>query len=413
MHPSSMENMKRCIDLYKPKTSMTVIDLGASAVNGSYRELFEEKDNYTGIDLEDGPGVDLVLEDPYHLPLSDGSVDLVISGQMLEHCEQFWRTFSEISRVLTPGGIAFIIAPSSGPIHRYPVDCYRFYPDSFQALADWCNLRLVHWWLDERGPWRDLVGVYEKGDSLSKATEPPVRESADPAFETASDDVIEKISGARHYLDVLADLHSHLKPELYLEIGIRKGASLRLGECEAIGIDPSPDLTNLEQNATIFNCTSDDFFFFHEDELSGRKIDLALIDGMHLAEFAYRDFMHLEKFMSPAGLVVIDDVLPNHPLQAERDRKSRVWCGDVWRFAELLAETRPDLQLTWLDASPAGLLLISNLDPTNRVLWDNYNPLMRKLDGERSRSLPEHILERKLAVDPAIETLKAAVRAQG
>lgn len=130
-----MENMARCIDLYKPRRGLDVVDLGACAVNGSYRSLFGEEDRYTGVDLEAGEGVDIVLDDPYRLPIDDGSVDLVISGQMLEHCEQFWRVFGEISRVLRPEGTAFVIAPSAGPIHRYPVDCYRFYPDAFQALA--------------------------------------------------------------------------------------------------------------------------------------------------------------------------------------------------------------------------------------------------------------------------------------
>ena len=81
-----------------------------------------------------------------------------------------------------------------------------------------------------------------------------------------------------------------------------------------------------------------------------------------LAENVYRDFMNLEQFMDPAGVIVIDDVLPNHPLQAARIRQTRAWTGDVWRFAEVLAEMRPDLRLTWLDSFPTGLLLVQGLD---------------------------------------------------
>jgi SAM-dependent methyltransferase len=130
-----MENMQRCLRWYGPDRPVRVVDLGSAAVNGSYRELFGDKTEYIGLDLESGPGVDMVLADPYRLPFADASIDLVVSGQMLEHCPNFWRVFTEISRVLKTEGLAFIIAPSAGPIHRYPVDCYRFYPDSYCKFA--------------------------------------------------------------------------------------------------------------------------------------------------------------------------------------------------------------------------------------------------------------------------------------
>lgn len=31
----------------------------------------------------------------------------------------------------------YVCAPSNGPWHRYPVDCWRFYPDSGKALVSW------------------------------------------------------------------------------------------------------------------------------------------------------------------------------------------------------------------------------------------------------------------------------------
>ena len=46
----------------------------------------------------------------------------------------------EIARVLKVGGLCCILAPSSGPEHRYPVDCWRFYPDGLVALATFARL---------------------------------------------------------------------------------------------------------------------------------------------------------------------------------------------------------------------------------------------------------------------------------
>ncbi|MCA2011141.1 methyltransferase domain-containing protein [Cereibacter sphaeroides] len=403
-----MENMRRCIEWYKPAHPVRVIDLGAADVNGSYRQLFDPEDAFTGFDLAPGNGVDVVLEDPYHLPLPDASVDIVVSGQMLEHCPQFWRQFTEIARVMKEGGLAFIIAPSAGKIHRYPVDCYRFYPDAYEALAEWSGLRLVHHWLDERGPWRDLVGVFQKGGDLKAVTAPKPAKRL-PLFDGEHPDPAAEATGGKvPYLDVLAQMHALLKPRLYLEIGVRKGKSLRLCQGDSIGIDPSADLDQPPENLTFFPCTSDDFFFFHAQTILKKPVDFAFIDGMHLLENVYRDFANLERFMASGGVVCIDDVLPNHPLQAKRDRCTRVWCGDVWRLISILAAKRPDLQITLLDTAPSGLLVIRKLNPKTRVLLDTYNPLMRKL-LEDDPEVPEDVLLRKAALTPNEATIRSAL----
>ncbi len=61
----------------------------------------------------------------------------------MEHVEFFWITFLEVARVLREGGICCMIAPSGGPEHRYPVDCWRYYPDVFRALARWARLDVL------------------------------------------------------------------------------------------------------------------------------------------------------------------------------------------------------------------------------------------------------------------------------
>jgi hypothetical protein len=404
-----MENMRRCIDWRLGDDPVRVVDLGSMNVNGSYRELLPPTCDYVGVDLEPGPGVDVVLTDVYSLPFEDGSVDVVLSGQMLEHCGQFWRVFSEIYRILKPGGLAFTIAPSAGPVHRYPVDCYRFYPDSWQALADWSGLRLVQSWTDERGPWCDTVGIFQKGEGLQPVTAPrPAPAVSHGALGPHPDPAVEARGGARPYLEVLADLHQVVQPQLYLEIGVRSGASLALAGCPAIAIDPDPSPKFAPgPEVTLHRCTSDEFFFFNGPESFAGKVDLAFIDGMHLAEFVYRDFINVERVMSPRGVVVIDDVLPNHPLQAVRQRQSKVWTGDVWRFVELLAKLRKDLKLTWLDTEPSGLLVISNLNPGDRKLWSAYNPQIRKLvDAETPP--PAEVISRSAAVAPTLENLRQA-----
>ncbi|MBS0562019.1 MAG: methyltransferase type 11 [Proteobacteria bacterium] len=170
MHGSSMTNMKACIDRYlvplalaHPTRKLRVVDIGAQDVNGSYKSLLDPASfDYLGIDMVAGNGVDLVINDPYRLPIADGFADCVMSGQMLEHNEFFWLSFAEKMRIVNDTGFVFMIAPSKGFIHRYPVDCYRFYPDAYTALAKYANAILIDCWLDTNSEWGDLVGVFIK-----------------------------------------------------------------------------------------------------------------------------------------------------------------------------------------------------------------------------------------------------------
>ncbi len=357
-----------------------VLDIGGSDVNGSYREIFcHPRYAYTAADIADGPGVQLVLKDPYRLPLDDAAIDIVISGQMLEHCEFFWLMFAEMVRVLRPGGFIFLIAPSAGPEHSYPVDCYRFYPDAYRALARYAGCQLIEVWRDERGPWQDLVGVFARHAPPPAA--PPLAEpvAIDPAAIMPGDEAEENMQGQLEYIHVLADLHEALSPRCYLEIGVRFGRSLALARGAAVGIDPAPEIRlELAASTRIFTSTSDDFFRENQQAVVVDKVDFAFIDGLHLFEAALRDFMNIERLAISDAIVAVDDVLPNHPAQAERLRRTRVWTGDVWRLVPVLQRWRPDLVLALLDTSPSGLLLIGGLDPGSRVLWDQYNPIVRQ-----------------------------------
>jgi SAM-dependent methyltransferase len=421
LHASSFENMARCHDRYLGTQAWAdggervVVDVGGADVNGGYRPIFDDpRYRYLTVDLAAGEGVDVVLDDPYRLPFADGSVDVVLSGQMLEHCEFFWLTFAEMMRVLKPDGYLFLIAPSAGPIHEYPVDCYRFYPDAYRALAKHAGCHLHEVWLDERGPWRDLVGVFAKhpptGDVVSRSTS-AVRALAPTAVAPGTAEE-EATRGAIPYLQVLQTLHETLQPSLYLEIGVRRGHSLALARGAAIGVDPAPELAEaLPASTRLFPIASDDFFRDLAAQEMTAPPDLAFIDGMHLFEYALRDFMHVERLATPTTLVVIDDIFPSHPAQAERHRRTRVWTGDIWKLASCLAELRPDLVLIPLDTEPTGLLLVAGLNRDNRVLWNQYNPIVRRFSAEQAPSAS--VLQRTGVLapdDPRVARVLATLR---
>jgi SAM-dependent methyltransferase len=162
-----MQKMLDIIDYNFKEGRCKVADFGGRRIIGqdeSYYKFFEDNPNveYLGVDIEEGPGVDVVLSDPYKSPFDADSIDIVVSGQMLEHCEFFWLVISEIARILKPGGYLLIVAPSRGKVHRYPVDCWRFYPDAYAAMAKWSGLTLVDSWTDIDTEWCDAVGILRK-----------------------------------------------------------------------------------------------------------------------------------------------------------------------------------------------------------------------------------------------------------
>jgi SAM-dependent methyltransferase len=175
MHLSSMEKMAKFVSKYLDNglsSKRTVLDLGSQNINGSYRSLFpEESWKYTGLDQEHGENVDLVVRDPHKWKeVEDSSCDVLISGQALEHVEFPWLVFEEIHRVLKPMGLCCVIAPSSGPEHRYPIDCWRFYPDGMRSFCKHAELICVEvtteWepkvYGDGSEMWKDTILVARK-----------------------------------------------------------------------------------------------------------------------------------------------------------------------------------------------------------------------------------------------------------
>lgn len=156
----------------KDLSAIKVVDIGSQDVNGSLRSVAPANCEYVGVDFQEGKGVDVVIDDPYSLPLADNSADVVVCSSCFEHSEFFWLTFLEIMRILKPGGLLYLNVPSNGSYHTYPVDCWRFYPDSGLALQNWAKRNghsavLVESFIADRSryKWNDFVAVFAKSES--------------------------------------------------------------------------------------------------------------------------------------------------------------------------------------------------------------------------------------------------------
>ena len=151
MHSSSIDKItafrRRYLDPQATEP-LIILDLGSQDIRGSYRPIFDRPPwRYVGVDITPGKNVELVIRDPYNWrELKSNSTDVLISGQTFEHTEFFWETAEEIERILKPNGLCCIIAPWTGPVHRYPLDCWRMNCDGMLAIARYAGLEVLEAW---------------------------------------------------------------------------------------------------------------------------------------------------------------------------------------------------------------------------------------------------------------------------
>jgi SAM-dependent methyltransferase len=168
MHDTARQTGQAFFKIYGRETG-TVLDIGSMDINGTLKDFVPSGMNYCGADLFDGKNVNIVLSNPYNFPFAEGDCDLIVSTSCFEHDQFFWLTFIEMSRVVRRGGFIYISAPVGGPVHRHPIDAWRFYPDAGRALESWARFNgheidLIESFLRPPGPegWQDFVAVFGK-----------------------------------------------------------------------------------------------------------------------------------------------------------------------------------------------------------------------------------------------------------
>jgi len=145
----------------------------------------------------------------------------------------------------------------------------------------------------------------------------------------------------------------------YLEIGVDDpNNNFNHIQCERkVGVDPYNDdtgchawdrankealIARIDPKALFYRATSDDFFEIlktHNEPVS--KFDLIYIDGLHLEEQVDKDIANALRFVSPHGMIVLDDVPPANEYEEKTPPDpGQPWRGTVWRsFAKLRMES--------------------------------------------------------------------------
>lgn len=169
MHDTAHAHARLFFELYWQPDFARVAELGSYDVNGRLRDHGPPGAAWIGMDMAPGPGVDVVVAPGAALPLPDAAADVAVTSSAFEHDIAFWDSFLELVRILRPGGLLYVNAPSNYAVHRYPLDCWRFYPDAGQALCEWAGRKgvavtLAESFVGKQGGegWCDFVAVFRK-----------------------------------------------------------------------------------------------------------------------------------------------------------------------------------------------------------------------------------------------------------
>lgn len=172
MHDTAYRIGGLAMATYLPARAAKILEVGAQNVNGTLRDHAPRNAQYIGLDFAPGEGVDKVITGLEDWDVPDAHFDLVIASSVFEHDAAFWMTFLAMCRKTKPGGYIYMSAPSNGTVHRYPMDCWRFYPDAALALETWARAEgldatFVESFVAERenDGWNDFCAIFRMGPS--------------------------------------------------------------------------------------------------------------------------------------------------------------------------------------------------------------------------------------------------------
>lgn len=180
----------------------------------------------------------------------------------------------------------------------------------------------------------------------------------------------------------------------FLEIGTQEHINISNIDIERkVSVDPDPEV-----NAD-FVLPSDEFFKQNKE-----TFDIIFVDGLHHADFVYRDIVNSLKILNPGGCIVVHDVIPYSyesqliPLEKTLKHGSGIWNGDVWKGWVKLRTERKDLSMSVVNTDH-GCGILHPTKYGNGDYLDSYNNGYYEYDGELTLNslniiLPEEFLEK-------------------
>ena len=123
--------MQKAIKKYLTEKGKKFLDYGCGDI--PYKSLFERHiSEYIACDIGGNRHADVEIGLDSSIPMSNESVDVVLSIQVLEHVQDVQNYLKEANRILRPEGLMLLSTHGWWTHHPYPVDLRRW---TFEGLA--------------------------------------------------------------------------------------------------------------------------------------------------------------------------------------------------------------------------------------------------------------------------------------
>lgn len=169
MHDSALYYAQQFFANYWSDRFTSVAELGKTEGDNSLQQLCPRVVDYLPLNRISEFHSGLCSDLRENVPAPDSSVDVILASSMFQQDSFFWETFLELARILKPGGLLYLNAPSNHHYHPLPLDCWRFYPDAGVSLVKWakrnnCEMVLAESFVAEpmASGWADYVAVFHK-----------------------------------------------------------------------------------------------------------------------------------------------------------------------------------------------------------------------------------------------------------
>tara|TARA_R110002167_G_scaffold364861_2_gene588006 strand:- start:701 stop:1267 length:567 start_codon:yes stop_codon:yes gene_type:complete len=163
------------------------------------------------------------------------------------------------------------------------------------------------------------------------------------------------------FLDFLG---SWIKPECYLELGVRTGVNFQTiaKHCKkAIGVDSQPSPFELNDNMEYHTMYTDDYFNNLDKDV---KFDCVFIDADHSYKQSLKDFMNVKDRVIEDGFIFFHDTYPfNESLMVP-------WiCNDVYKTALYIKENLIDeFEILTLPFNP-GVTIVKKMNRDKQLIY--------------------------------------------
>lgn len=116
------------------KNGIKLLDIAPQDHAGA-KQFFKKAELFTA-DIDENSGADYIIDicENNSDKIPDGSFDVIVCTEVIEHTLNPFKAVAEINRLLKPGGVLLMSTPFDFRIHGPLPDCWRFTEHGLRAL---------------------------------------------------------------------------------------------------------------------------------------------------------------------------------------------------------------------------------------------------------------------------------------